>query len=102
MPASTFRDQFIKLVDKGYLVQRSDGSNIYQFYETPQRVAQSKREEANAVEPSPTAVHMNESAVHQTTAKSREIDNINKKDMIYNCGGEKQVSHAPTERKFVF
>lgn len=33
MPASTYRDQFVKLVDKGYLVQ--SGSNRYEFYEIP-------------------------------------------------------------------
>lgn len=37
MPQSTFRDQFVKLIDRGYLVQRGD-SNTYDFYETPQRV----------------------------------------------------------------
>ena len=37
VPASTYRDQFVKLVDKGYLVRRGK-SNIYDFYETPQRV----------------------------------------------------------------
>jgi len=36
MPRSTCRDQFNKLVDKGYLVQKSPDSNIYNFYETPQ------------------------------------------------------------------
>lgn len=34
MPTSTYRDQFLKLVDKGYLVQ--NGSNKYEFYEVPQ------------------------------------------------------------------
>ena len=34
MPTSTYRDQFMILVDKGYLVQR--GSNRYDFYEVPQ------------------------------------------------------------------
>lgn len=33
MPTSTYRDQFVKLVDKGYLVQ--SGSNRYEFYEIP-------------------------------------------------------------------
>ena len=37
MPQSTYRDQFVRLVDKGYLVQRGE-SNTYDFYETPQRV----------------------------------------------------------------
>lgn len=34
MPTSTYRDQFLILVDKGYLVQ--SGSNRYDFYEVPQ------------------------------------------------------------------
>ena len=34
MPTSTYRDQFLILVDKGYLVQSS--SNRYDFYEVPQ------------------------------------------------------------------
>lgn len=34
MPTSTYRDQFLKLVDKGYLVQ--SGSNKYDFFEIPQ------------------------------------------------------------------
>lgn len=34
MPRSTYQDQFIKLIDKGYLVQGS--GNVYNFYETPQ------------------------------------------------------------------
>ena len=34
IPTSTYRDQFMILVDKGYLVQ--SGSNRYDFYEVPQ------------------------------------------------------------------
>ena len=34
IPHSTYRDQFDKLVDKGYLVQ--SGGNRYEFYEVPQ------------------------------------------------------------------
>ena len=34
MPNSTYRDQFLILVDKGYLVQ--SGSNKFDFYEVPQ------------------------------------------------------------------
>lgn len=36
MPESTIRDQTKKLIEKGYLVQRKEGSNIYDFYEVPQ------------------------------------------------------------------
>ncbi len=35
MPESTTRDQINKLIDKGYLVQRKEGSNIYDLYEKP-------------------------------------------------------------------
>lgn len=34
MPNSTYRDQLLKLIDKGYLVQ--SGSNRFNFYEVPQ------------------------------------------------------------------
>lgn len=34
MPTSTYRDQFMVLIDKGYLVQ--SGGNRYDFYEIPQ------------------------------------------------------------------
>ena len=34
MPNSTYRDQLLKLIDKGYLVQ--SGSNRFDFYEVPQ------------------------------------------------------------------
>ena len=43
MPSSTYRDQFVKLIDKGYLVQRGE-SNTFDFYETPQRVTQTKKD----------------------------------------------------------
>ena len=35
LPESTCRDQFKVLVEKGYLVPKRDGSNIYDFYERP-------------------------------------------------------------------
>ena len=35
MPVSTCKDQIIVLKQKGYLVPRSENSNIYDFYETP-------------------------------------------------------------------
>lgn len=37
MPSSTCKDQVKKLIDKGYLVLRKEGSNIYDFYETPKK-----------------------------------------------------------------
>lgn len=38
MPASTCRDQIRKLIKAGYLVQQREGSNVYDFYETPHKV----------------------------------------------------------------
>jgi hypothetical protein len=35
LPASTCRDQFKVLVNKGYLVRRNENSNVYDFYEIP-------------------------------------------------------------------
>lgn len=43
MPPSTYRDQFPKLLDRGYLVQRGN-SNIYDFYETPKRATRSEQD----------------------------------------------------------
>ena len=48
MPSSTYRDQFVRLVDKGYLVQRGD-SNTYDFYETPQRATHTEKDETDSV-----------------------------------------------------
>ena len=39
MPESTCRDSFEVLINKGYLVQKKDGSNIYDFYERPEYAA---------------------------------------------------------------
>ena len=35
MPESTVRDKINLLIQKGYLVQKKEGSNIYDFYERP-------------------------------------------------------------------
>ena len=37
MPESTCRDQIKRLIKAGYLVQRKQGSNVYDFYETPHK-----------------------------------------------------------------
>ena len=34
MPRSTYQDQFVRLIDRGYIVQES--GNVYNFFETPQ------------------------------------------------------------------
>ena len=99
MPASTYRDQFIKLLDKGYLVQRGD-SKTYDFYETPQRVTHTAANNTSdgydfTADDFETAQTVNDEA-----AEDIEI-NINNTNIINNCGGEKQVSPAPLE-KFEF
>jgi hypothetical protein len=35
MPISTVKDQINVLIRKGYLVPKSEGSNVFDFYETP-------------------------------------------------------------------
>ena len=39
MPESPCRDQFKVLVEKGFLVPKHEGSNIFDFYETPRKTA---------------------------------------------------------------
>ena len=36
MPESTCRDLVQILIEKGYLVQKHEGSNVYDFYERPE------------------------------------------------------------------
>lgn len=58
MPQSTCRDQIKNLINKGYLIQHSEGSNIYDFYEKPRT----------------TSVNQNDNRVNETAAL-KEIDN---------------------------
>ena len=96
MPTSTYRDQFVKLIDKGYLVQRGNG-NTYDFYEVPRRVTYSTENDtiggydftADDMDKTQTASN--------NTPEDIEI-NINNTNNINN-GGEKQVSPA---QKFKF
>ena len=99
MPSSTYRDQFIKLIDKGYLVQRGD-SNTYDFYETPQRATHTIPN--NTVDGYDfTADDYTEAqTANDKAAEDIEI-NINNTNIINNCGGEKQVSPTPS-KKFCF
>lgn len=78
MPQSTYRDQFVKLVNRGYLVRRGD-SNAYDFYETPQHAT---REESDSTVDGYDFTNTDVSTpqtVYDKTANSREIniDNIN-------------------------
>lgn len=48
MPKNTVQDQINKLIEKGYLVQRREHSNIYDFYERP-RLQEKKNAESEDV-----------------------------------------------------
>lgn len=54
MPRSTYRDQFVKLINRGYLVEA--GGNVYDFYETPQHATRQKTVETSVVQAKPQAV----------------------------------------------
>ena len=78
MPSSTYRDQFVKLIDKGYLVPNS--GNGYDFYELPQKRVPTETkekpaphvfdEENEAADTSPLAT-----PVPNKTTENREIYN---------------------------
>lgn len=91
MATSTYRDQFLKLVDKGYLIPNSN--NSYDFYEVPQARPALKLNEQNAAlgvdfenytadAPPTTATVSNE------TAEDREINN---RDIEINIGTNKDL-----------
>lgn len=93
MPPQTYRDQFLKLIDKKYLVQT--GGNVYEFYEKPQHKAQpyEKISQTADVLDFTDSVYVKPQAVEKSTADNREI-NINTINSI-NKPQEKQVSLAP-------
>lgn len=96
MPQSTYRDQFTKLIDRGYLVRRGD-SNTYDFYETPQRVTHTTESSTtDGYDFTADAMYEAQTA-NDNAAEDIEI-NINNTNIINN-GWEKQASPA---RKFEF
>ena len=100
MPPSTYRDQFVKLIDRGYLVQRGNG-NTYDFYEVPLRATHTDTNiTANGYDFTQDVQHTPQT-VNNDTAEDIEI-NINNTNTINNCGGEKQVSPSPVKKKFCF
>lgn len=96
MPPSTYRDQFKKLINRGYLVQRGD-SNTYDFYETPQRATRTTDNNTADDYDFTDDAQTTAQAANNKAAQDREI-NINNTNNINN-GGEKQASPAP---KFKF
>ena len=99
MPTSTYRDQFLKLIDKGYLVQRGS-SNTYDFYETPKRVTHEITDDMTDGYDFTADVIETPQTVYNEASEDIEI-NINNTNIINNCGGEKQVSPTPS-KKFCF
>ena len=99
MPVSTYRDQFVKLIDKGYLVQRGD-SNTYDFYETPQRATHTTPNNTADGYDFTADAFGTPQAVNDEAAEDIEI-NINNTNKT-NKGVEKQVSPTPQREKFEF
>jgi len=92
MPQSTYRDQFTKLIDRGYLVQRGE-SNTYDFYETPKRATHTEKNDTSDGYDFTADAFGTPQAVNDEAAEDIEI-NINNTNMI-NKGVEKQVSPTP-------
>jgi hypothetical protein len=97
MPQSTYRDQFTKLIDRGYLIQRGE-SNIYDFYEIPKRATHTEKDNTADGYDFTAAAFGTPQTVNDEAAEDIEI-NINKTDTI-NRQQEKQVS--PAARMFDF
>lgn len=78
MPTSTYRDQFVKLIDKGYLVPNR--SNGYDFFELPQARPASLPTKQNAAhghffDDRTTDVFSPTQDVPTETGENREINN---------------------------
>ena len=81
MPRSTYQDQFVKLMDRGYIVQES--GNVYNFYETPQPIhaniqASITTQKTNDVlnfEECPLDVSCDDRAAPNVPTENREINN---------------------------
>lgn len=101
MPASTYRDQFAKLVDRGYLVQRGEGST-YDFYEAPQRDMCEDDGIRRGTFCLTDGVQGKTSPIVGRTAQNREINKINNTNNIINSDGKKQVSSTPHYEPFEF
>ncbi|MCI5679533.1 MAG: hypothetical protein MR278_06125 [Bacteroidales bacterium] len=92
MPTSTFRDQFLKLIDRGYLMQRGDG-NTFDFYETPQHATYTIETDAGRSLDFTADTQEIAQVANNEAAENREI-NINNTN-IKNKSVEKQVSPPP-------
>ena len=95
MPQSTYRDQFTKLITKGYLVQR--GKNSYDFYELPQtRTAeQLKNSMASIAQQETVTAQQKTQFASDTAVENIEINNIQIENNEINI-------IEPKEKGFVF
>ena len=122
MPRSTYQDQFVKLIDKGYIVQES--GNVYNFYETPQPSHASNQvsitiqktvEVLNFEECTPDVSCVDRAAPNVPT-KDREINNNGfiVTDNVYipkvqeiripvpKAESKKQITPLPQKKEFIF
>lgn len=76
-------------------------AKAYDFYETPQRATHTEKDDTVSGYDFTADAFGAPQAVNNGTAEDREI-NINITDKINSFGGEKQVSPAPSERRFEF
>ena len=90
MPRSTYQDQFIKLIDKGYIIQVS--GNVYNFYETPQpshasnqaSITTQKTVNELNFEECPLDVSCDDRAAPNVPTKDIEINNNGINNSIFN------------------
>lgn len=101
MSSSTYRDQFTKLVEHGYLVRQSENSNIYHFYEVSQNEKPTENSNTAELICKTPAVFGETPTVSVNTGNIREINNNREFTDSYRYGGEKQVSPTP-EGIFIF
>ena len=99
MPASTYRDQFQKLLDKGYLVQQGSG-NYYNFYEVPKRETRSSKNDMPDGSVYTGTVQEKTTAVQKRAPEDIEINNINSLLNIINKYGGEQAPHRSDEFTF--
>ena len=99
MPASTYRDQFLTLLDKGYLVQQGSG-NYYNFYEVPKRDTRSSRNDMPDDSTYTGTVQEETTAVQERVPEDIEINNINRLLNNINKYDEDQDPHR--SEKFTF
>lgn len=102
IPRSTYHDQFRKLINYGYLVQRN--GNQYDFYETPHtpdNKEQCTTTDGNIFDDYTTNEQQTTTVVQDCPQDDIEINNINIID-TNKYMQEKQVSPATSKEEFIF